>query len=104
MSRFLTPDLVRLDTGTLVEVDEVQHFTSARLTALCLYPRDVSLGFDLDEYLALAEQWRGRGDRAFAYKTAREFPGTAGRQRQRAYFDAVRDVLAPFLPCPRLIR
>jgi hypothetical protein len=33
-----TPDLVHTDTGAIIEVDEVQHFTSARLLTLDQYP------------------------------------------------------------------
>jgi len=100
----IVPDLVHQATGTLVEVDEVQHFTSARLATLRLYPPTMSLGFDLNEYMALVERWRAKGDRAFAHKTAREFPGQAGRQRQRAYLDAARDLLAPHLTGRPVIR
>lgn len=100
----IDPDLVHPATGTLVEVDELQHFTSARRTTLRLYPRTVSLGFDLDEYVALVEHWRTEGDRAFAHKTAPEFPGEAGRQRQRAFLDAARDLLAPHLTRRPVIR
>jgi hypothetical protein len=98
------PDLVHPATGTQVEVDGVQHFTTARLTTLRLYPPTMSLGFDIDAYLALVERWRARGDRAFAHKTAPEFPGAGGRQRQRAYLDAVRDLLAPHLTGRPVIR
>ncbi|MGH2712563.1 MAG: hypothetical protein ACRDM7_01515 [Thermoleophilaceae bacterium] len=47
------------------------------------------------KYRALCERLRERSDRDFAHKTAVEFPGPHGRQRQRAYFDAVRDFGAP---------
>ena len=100
----INPDLVHPATGTVVEVDELQHFTSARLATLRLYPRTMALGFDFDEYVALVERWRSKGDRAFAHKTAAEFPGEAGRQRQRAYLDAVRDLLAPHFTGRPVIR
>jgi hypothetical protein len=41
----LPGDFVHVATGTLVEVDEHQHFTSARMTSLRLYPDDAPLGF-----------------------------------------------------------
>src|SRR5690348_14347716 len=46
----LTGDFVHEPTATLLEIDEHQHFTSARLLTLDLYPADVALGFDLDAY------------------------------------------------------
>jgi hypothetical protein len=87
----------------LVEYDEIQHFTSARIATLALYPPDAVLSFRPAEYAAIAELWREKGDRAFAHKSAAEFPGPQGRQRQRAYFDAFRDLAAPhFTPGPVL--
>lgn len=90
-----TPDLIHTPTETVIEIDEVQHFTSARLRTLDLYPADVPLGFNLDEYKQLVENWRSKGDRAYAHKVAADFPQTGGRQAQRAYNDALRDLLAP---------
>jgi hypothetical protein len=89
------PDLIDVDSGTLIEVDEVQHFTSARLLTLDHYPADQQLGFDISEYRELIGQWRGKGDRAYAHKTSSDFPQPGGRQAQRAYNDALRDLLAP---------
>jgi hypothetical protein len=88
-------DFILEAAGAIVEYDEVQHFTSARLKTLALYPRSSALGFDLDAYIEIVRRWASRGDRAFAHKTAAEFPGGAGRQRQRAYLDAFRDLAAP---------
>jgi len=90
--------------GVVVEYDEVQHFTTARLKTLSLYPATAPLGFDLNDYMALVRRWSPRGDKGFAHKTAAEFPGPAGRQRQRAYFDAVRDLVAPHFGNGPLIR
>lgn len=89
------PDLVHEETGCIVEVDEVQHFTTARRRSFELYPPNVALGFDLQEYRALVVRWQPTGDRAFAHKTASDFPVPGGRQSQRAYNDALRDLLAP---------
>lgn len=90
-----TPDLIHSELRCVVEVDEVQHFTSARARTFDFYPSDASLGFDVDEYRALAERWRSEGDRAYAHKVAPDFPQPGGRQAQRAYNDALRDLLAP---------
>ena len=88
-------DLVVVATGQLVEVDEVQHFTTARKATLDHYPEAVSLGFSLDEYRLLVARHQSEGDRAFAHKRAADFDFAGGRQAQRAYNDALRDLLAP---------
>lgn len=90
-----TPDLVHTDTGAIIEIDEVQHFTSARLLTLERYPEHVPLGFDPDEYRRLIQTWRHKGDAAFAHRVSHDFPRPGGRQAQRAYNDALRDLLAP---------
>lgn len=89
------PDFLHTRLGCIVEIDEEQHFTTSRLATFELYPADVPLGFDRDEYIDLLGQWKLRGDKAFAHKTASDFPGPGGRQAQRAYNDALRDLLAP---------
>jgi len=38
------PALVHLASATLVEVDDVLHFTTGRLTTVDLYPPEVPLG------------------------------------------------------------
>ncbi len=97
-------DFILEPQGVVVEYDEVQHFTSARLKTLALYPTTAPLGFDRAEYIALVKRWVAQGDRGFAHKAAAEFPGRAGRQRQRAYFDALRDLVAPHFDNGPLIR
>ncbi len=99
----LTSDFLHEPTGTLLELDEHQHFSSARLQTLDLYPPDIPLGFDLDAYKALCRRWRGQADTAFAHRDARGF-GPGGRQRQRAYYDALRDLATPAMGHPPLIR
>lgn len=89
-----TPDLIHVPTGCLIEVDEIQHFTTARLRSLDLYP-PTTLGFDLDEYRATTLRHKAQGDKAFAHKVSVDFPQFGGRQAQRAYNDSLRDLLAP---------
>jgi hypothetical protein len=86
---------IRIDvaTSTLVEVDEYQHFTTFRRTTLDLYPPECSLNFDLDGYRNLCDRWCSKADRYRKGKAAPGF-GEAGRQRQRAYNDAQRDLAA----------
>jgi hypothetical protein len=99
----LPGDYCHARTGTLIEVDESQHFTTFRLITLDLYPRDIALGFDLDEYRDLCRQWAPKSDRYRASKAATGF-GEGGRQRQRAYHDALRDLAAPAMGRPPVIR
>ena len=90
--------------GQLVEVDELQHFTTARTRALELYPAGAELGYDLDQYRRLCEHWHPKADKAFAHRTSADFPRTGGRQAQRAYNDALRDLLAPVFTGNPVIR
>lgn len=99
----LTGDFVHATTGTLIEVDESQHFTTARLTTLELYPSDAPLGYDLEHYKRRCRRLREQADRYFAAKSARGF-GVGGRQRQRAYYDALRDLATPAMGYPPLVR
>lgn len=99
----LTGDFMHNPTGTRVEVDEHQHFTSARLTTLRLYPEGVRLGFDLERYVALCKKWHVQADRAFAHRSAPGF-GAGGRTRQRAYYDALRDLATPAMGHPPILR
>lgn len=99
----LPGDLRHAATGTLIEVDEFQHFTTYRLIALDLYPDDVRLGFDIGQYRELCREWAPRSDRYRATKAALGF-GPGGRQRQRAYHDALRDLAAPEMGRPPVIR
>ena len=89
----LPGDLIHVATSTLVEVDEYQHFTTFRRTTLDLYPPECSLNFDLDGYRNLCDRWCSKADRYRKGKAAPGF-GEAGRQRQRAYNDALRDLAA----------
>jgi hypothetical protein len=99
----LTGDFVHEPTGTLIEVDESQHFTSFRLATLELYPPGAQLGFDIDSYKQLCRTWQRKSDGYFRTKAARGF-GVGGRQKQRAYYDALRDLAAPAMGRSPLIR
>jgi hypothetical protein len=87
----LPVELFHPRTGTVVEIDEAAHFTSFRLTALDLYRADAPLGFDLDEHRALCREWAARSDGLERGLAAKGF-GFGGRQRERAYHDALRDL------------
>lgn len=99
----LPGDFIHLETGTIIEVDEVQHFTSFRLKSFEFYAPDSPLGFELDEYRDLCRRFAAKADTYRQSKAAAAF-GPGGRQRQRAYYDALRDLAVPAMGLPPLIR
>ena len=99
----LPVELVHLPTGTVVEVDDAAHFTSFRLAALELYRPDAALGFDLGEHAALCREWCARTDGLDRGLAAKGF-GFGGRQRERAYHDALRDLAVPAMGHPPVLR
>jgi hypothetical protein len=99
----LPVDLVHPPTGTVIEVDAREHFTSSRLTALELYPDDVALGFDLEEYKELCRELAGETDGIARGLAAKGF-GFGGVPRERAYHDALRDLAVPAMGHPPLVR
>ena len=99
----LAVDLVHAPTGTVIEVDEAAHFSSFRLTALELYPADVRVDFDLAEHRELCRAWCARTDGLDRGLAAKGF-GFGGRQRERAYHDALRDLAVPAMGHPPVVR
>jgi hypothetical protein len=78
----------------LIEVDRYFHFSSARLETLGFYePLNHSL--DIRRYRKLCEQFAERADRYQQRREAPDFAFEGGRTAQRAYFDTVKDLLAP---------
>jgi hypothetical protein len=100
---FLSVDLLHKPTGTLIEVDEAQHFTTFRLNSLNSYPPTAKLGFDADEYRELCEANAAQYDRFSRHQAAKGF-GIGGIQRERAYRDALRDLATPAIGHPPLLR
>lgn len=98
----LPSDFIHPGTATLIEVDESQHFTTPRLMTLDLYPRNLPVGFDIDEYRELCRRWHHESDGDYT-KAARGF-GVGGRPKQRAYYDSLRDIATPAMGHPPLIR
>lgn len=90
--------------GALIELDEVQHFTGERRSALGWYTDRLSFGFSIDGYRALIDQWRAKAQAVFTRQWAADFDFQGGRRAQRAYFDAVRDLLAPTFTGCQLVR
>jgi len=99
----LPGDFHHAPTGTFIETDETQHFTSFRLLTFELYPPGVPLGFDRKFYMDLCRQLAPVGDRYRTAKAATGF-GIGGRQKQRAYNDALRDLAIPAMGHPPVIR
>jgi len=100
---FLPVDLVHEPSGTLIQVDEREHFTSFRLTALELYPADLRLGFDIEEHRRLCEQLAPETDKIGRGLAAKGF-GFGGVPRERAYHDALLDLATPAMGHPPVIR
>jgi hypothetical protein len=96
-------DLVHAPTGTVIEVDGPEHFTSFRLTALELYPADVAVGFDIGEHEDLCRAWCSRTDGLSRGLAAKGF-GFGGVPRERAYNDALKDLAVPAMGHPPLMR
>ncbi|WP_309073792.1 hypothetical protein [Paenarthrobacter sp.] len=99
----LPGDFIHEGTGTIIEVDEIQHFTSFRLQTFSFYPGALPLGFDVNQYSSLCERYSPLADKYRHSKSAVAF-GVGGRQRQRAYYDALRDLATPAMGHPPLIR
>jgi hypothetical protein len=79
----------------LVEIDERQHFNEFRATTLMLYPREAPLGFPIDVWLAQSRQRVASSGSGWGRPTPPLFPMTGGRHRQRAFRDALADLLPP---------
>ena len=78
----------------IVEVDESQHFNEFRARTLSNYPRDVSLGYPKAVWLAESRRRRAKGGGGWAKPKPPLFPMEGGRHRQRAFRDALADILA----------
>ncbi len=91
-------------SGQLVEIDDVGHLTADRLASLAYYPSGTVLGFNLDQYRSLIEDWRERAARVFTKRWSADFDFAGGRRARRAYEDALRDLLTPVFTGLPLLR
>ncbi len=82
----------------------MQHFTSARWDTLTRYPTMFSFGFSIDYYRTLIDTWKAKANAVFTRQWSPDFDFSGGRRAQRAYFDAVKDLLAPTFTGHDLIR
>ncbi len=76
----------------IIEFDEKQHFTLLRAAGLKAYLSEVALGFPKERWIALCDEIRA-GDNSPMY-----------RDEQRAFYDSVRDILAPELGYKPVVR
>ena len=82
------------DAGLRVlEVDETQHFNRFRALTLGHYAHTIPLAFDADEWIARSEQKIRLEGGGFGKPKPPLFPGEHGRHRQRAFRDALADII-----------
>jgi hypothetical protein len=89
----------------IIEVDEVQHFNCYRAATLRLYPPEIRLAFDRKEWTKRSEAKRRLEGGGFARERPPLFRGPNGRHKQRAFRDALCDILPldhGFLPTLRI--
>ncbi len=89
----------------IFELDEKQHFNEFRAATLRLYPDTMRLGFSKDLWIERCLKKRKLEGGGFAKPKPPLFPGENGRHRQRAFSDALADILPQeysFAPTLRL--
>lgn len=79
----------------VLEVDEKQHFNAYRYASLERYPRDTELRFPLDSWKEASSKKRRLEGGGFARPRPPMFGMENGRHRQRAFRDALADLLPP---------
>lgn len=92
-TRLLTYDFV-VNDEVLIEVDQLFHFSSARQETLDFYD-GLDHSLDIRRYRELCTGFTDEADKYQRNLEAPDFPFKGGRTAQRAYFDAVKDLLAP---------
>jgi hypothetical protein len=89
----------------IIEIDEKQHFNEFRALTIRLYPDDVAMAFDRRVWLDRSELKKNFEGGGFAKPRPPLFDGELGRHKQRAFRDALCDILPPehgFLPTLRI--
>jgi hypothetical protein len=77
----------------ILEFDEKQHFNTYRAATLKRYADRVALAFNQDTWIERSQAKRRLEGGGFAAPKPPLFPGEGGRHRQRAFRDALSDVL-----------
>lgn len=91
----------------IIEVDETQHFNAFRAMTLRLYQQKIQLTFDPKDWIERSEKKTCLEKGGFAVPKPPLFPGAGGRHLQRAFRDALCDILPPdhgFLPTLRIAK
>jgi len=91
----------------IIEVDETQHFNRFRAATLRLYHQEVQLAFDSNVWIESSEKKMRLETGGFAAARPPLFPESGGRHLQRAFRDALCDILPPdygFLPTLRIAK
>jgi guanosine-3',5'-bis(diphosphate) 3'-pyrophosphohydrolase len=79
----------------IIEIDEYQHFNGFRAATLRLYPKSNPALFPLKEWLKQCDAVQRLPGGDFASPRPPLFPGAGGRHKQRAFRDALCDLLPP---------
>lgn len=80
----------------ILGVDEAQHFNVYREITLLNYPEHISVAFDVETWIAESRRHAGKRLRGGNFGGPRpEFAFPDGRHRQRAFRDALTDLLPP---------
>ncbi|MCM5530311.1 hypothetical protein [Parasegetibacter sp. NRK P23] len=77
----------------ILEFDEHQHFSSARLKTFEFYPTDLKVNFSIEKWKQLCKTHKEKADKYRKAKTTTDFNFEGGRTAQRAYLDCFRDLL-----------
>ncbi|RLZ06374.1 DUF7255 family protein [Faecalibacter macacae] len=77
----------------IFEFDEFQHFSSFRKKTFELYPQNLKLNFDKNQWIKACETYSYQADKYRNSKKTKDFDFTGGRTAQRAYLDCFRDLL-----------
>jgi hypothetical protein len=89
----------------ILEVDEKQHFNNYRARTLSFYGNELSFAFPVDVWVERSQQKRRLEGGGFSRPKPPLFPGDGGRHRQRAFRDALCDLVPlehGFLPTLRI--
>jgi len=90
----------------VIEVDESLHFNNFRSMTLRRYPANWPLAYDVKVWIRKShDEPRSSGSAGGSAKPVPLFPGDGGRHQQRAFRDALADILPPdhgYLPTLRI--
>jgi hypothetical protein len=79
----------------IVEIDESQHFNRYRGMTLRRYPAELQLAFDYNTWLDRSQAEPRQKSGRWAAPKPPLFPNAGGRHLQRAFRDALADILPP---------